>query len=72
MTFGVLIELWLTRPPKVANLDHIVIVNEEVFRLKITMDEAIFVQEVNTGHRLDEVVEGLLLREAILLLDEHE
>ena len=50
----------------------IVIVNEEVFRLKITMDEAIFVQEVNTGHRLDEEVEGLLLREAILLLDEHE
>ena len=75
----ILLKLDLTSPAKVANLYHLLVVDEQVFRLQIPVNEPVLVHEVNAANSLNEVpkrvtfVEALFLGDAleeVLLLDE--
>ena len=66
------VHLTFTRPAKVADLQHVVLVHEQVFWLQISMDEAVLVEEVDASDRLDEEIKCGLLAEALLLPDQGE
>ena len=63
----ILLKLYLTSPAKVANLYHLFIVDEQVFRLQIPVDKPVLVHEVNTADGLNEVPERVALVEALIL-----
>ena len=51
----VLLKLDFTSPAKVANLNHLLVVDEQVFRLQIPVNEPVLVHEVNAANSLNEV-----------------
>ena len=72
LAVSVEIHLTFTRPPEVTNLQHVVIIDEQILRLKIAVNEAIFVQKIDTGHRLDKEIKCRILRKALFLADKRE
>ena len=58
-----------TSPAKVTDLNTVIIVDQEVLRFEISVDELVLVQEVDADHGLDEVPEGLLFVVASVLAD---
>lgn len=62
----------LDAPAEVANLEDIVLANQEVLGLYVSMDKPVLVQEVNTSTSLDKEVEGLIFCQRLLLPDEVE
>ena len=72
LTVIVLVKLTLTGPPKVANFQHVVLVDEQVFRFEVTMDKPVLVQEVDACNGLNEEVKSSFFREATLFLNEHK
>ena len=68
----VFLDLTLAGPPEITDLKHVVLVDEQVFRLQISVYETVLMKEVDAGHRLYEEVEGGLLGEAALFLNENE
>ena len=66
------VHLAFTRPAKVADLQHVVLVHEQVFWLQVSMDEAVLVEEVDASDRLDEEIKRGLLAEALLLPNQGE
>ena len=63
------VHLTFARPAKVADLKYVVLVHEQIFRLQISMNEAVLVEEVDASDRLDEEIKCGLLAEALLLTD---
>ena len=58
------LKLHLLRPAEVTYLQMLRIVHQQIFWLQITMDEAILVQEVYAGRRLDKIQECEVFTEA--------
>ncbi len=59
----------LYTPPKVTDLQHVIIVNKKILWLNVSVNEAILMKKVNASTSLDEEVEGLIFRESLLLSD---
>ena len=68
----VFIDLTLAGPPEITDFQNVVFIDEQVFRLQISMNEAILMKEIDTGHSLYEKVEGGLFGETTLFLDKNE
>ena len=64
----ILRKIALTRPPKVAYFQHVVLIHQQILRLQIPVDKAIFVQKVDTCARLNEKVKSRFLRKTALFL----
>ena len=72
VTIGIRLDLTLTGPSEIANFEHVILVDEQVLRLQISMNETILMQEVNASDRLYKEVKGCLFGEAALFFDEDE
>lgn len=66
------LNLVVNGPAKITELDHVVVVDEQVFGLQISVDEAVLMQKVDASDRLDEVPEGLFFDEALALWNLHK
>ena len=55
-------------PAKIANFENVVSTYEEIFWLQISMDEAIFMQEIKSGDSLDPEVEGFIFSKLRLVI----
>ena len=51
----------LNTPSKIANFNDVSILDQNVFRLDVSVDETLFVHVVDAGADLDEEVEGCIL-----------
>ena len=69
VALGVGLDIELTGPAKVADFNAVILVDQEVLRFEISVDELVLVEEVDADHGLDEVPERLLLVVASVLAD---
>jgi len=62
----------LHTPAKVADLDDVALFNKDIFRLDISMDEALFVHIIDARANLNKEVKSGILTKILLLADEVE
>ena len=60
----------LHAPPEIANLDNISILDQDVLRLDISMDQALLVQIVNSRAHLDEEVKCRIFAQVFFFPDQ--
>lgn len=60
-------QIGLAGPAKVTDLDSVTVTNEQVFRLQVPVDEAVFVEEVNSCGRLDKEPKRIGLGQSLAL-----
>ena len=72
ITIFSLVHLAFASPTEVADLEHVVFVDQQVLRLQVPVDETVLVQEVDASHGLNEEVKRSLLGEAALFFDQHK
>ena len=60
----------LHAPAKVAYLQSIFVADKQILRLDVPMDEAVFVEKVDPGDRLDKIVECFVLVELLVIPDD--
>jgi len=64
------INFTFTCPAEVAYFENVVFINQEILRLKISVNETVLVQKVYASDCLNEEVKGCLFTEAALFLDQ--
>ena len=62
----VLIKVYLASPTKVTDFDHLLFVYQKIFWLKIPMNEAMFMHEINSSHSLNEIPKCVSFIEAFI------
>jgi hypothetical protein len=62
----------LNTPSKIANFNDVSILDQNVFRLDVSMDKSLFVHVVDAGADLNEEVESSILTQELFLSDEIE
>ena len=60
----------LNTPTKVTYLQHVVIVYKKIFWFDVSVNETIFVKEVNASTSLDKEVESLIFTQLLLFPDQ--
>ena len=59
-------------PSEVANLQDIILSNQQVFRLQIPVDESMFVQKVNASNALNKEIKCFCFTQLTLFTDDKE
>ena len=72
LSICVLFHLTFASPAEVTNFEQVILVDQKILRLQISMNKTVLVQEINSGHRLNEKVESRLLCETTLFLDQNK
>ena len=67
-----LIRAGVDTPTEVTQFQDVLRIHKEVLRFQVSVDEAIFVQEMHTRTSLDEIVEGFCLRQLLFVSNDIE
>jgi len=65
---ALLVEFLLDTPSEIANLQYVLFTHQEVFRLEISVDKAVFVEKVDSSDSLNKKVECFVLCQQTLLV----
>ena len=61
VTLRISLDIGFANPPKVTDFDQVLLTNEEIFRLQVSVDESVFVQKIDALDCLNEKPESVLL-----------
>jgi len=72
VAIGIHVDLTFTSPAKIANLQHVILIYQQVFWLQIPMYETVLVEKVDSCHSLYEKVKCCFFSETTLFLDQNK
>ena len=67
-----LVVVCLNAPSKITNFDYIALLDQNIFRFYVPVDETLFVHEVNTRADLNKKIKGCIFSKVLFLSDEIE